>query len=213
MADFLPILILGGGGHSKVLMSALLSTNRFKILGILDPQLSPGQKSLGQVVLGDDSLLLSPEYTKASVAIGVGFMNSPGPRQKLFEKIKELKRKIPNVLHAQALIDSCIDMEEGVQVFAGAVIQPDCKIASNVIINTGAIVEHDCHIGPHSHIAPGAVLGGGVTIGTGSLIGIGARVLPGIHIGSRVVVGAGAVVTKNIEDDLTVTGMPAKNHH
>lgn len=210
MTDFSQILILGGGGHSKVLISAILSTHRFKILGILDPQLSVGQKVRDQPVLGDDTLLLSENYQKTPVVIGVGFVNSYVPRQKLFEKIKGLKREMPKIIHAQALVDEYVEIEEGAQIFAGAIIQPDCKISSNVIINTGAIIEHDCQIGAHAHIAPGAVLGGGVKIGRGSLVGIGSRVLPGVTIGSEVIVGAGAVVTRHLSDGVIATGIPAK---
>ena len=35
-------------------------------------------------------------------------------------------------------------------------------------------------------------------------------ILPGVTIGNRVVVAAGAVVTKNVEDDVVVAGVPAK---
>jgi acetyltransferase-like isoleucine patch superfamily enzyme len=49
-----------------------------------------------------------------------------------------------------------------------------------------------------------------VEIGNNVWIGAGARILPGVHIGDNAVVGAGAVVTKNVEANTVVAGVPAK---
>lgn len=49
-----------------------------------------------------------------------------------------------------------------------------------------------------------------ISIGNDVWIGGCAIILPGVSIGSRVVVAAGAVVTKNVEDDVVVAGIPAR---
>ena len=49
-----------------------------------------------------------------------------------------------------------------------------------------------------------------VEIGKNVWIGAGARILPGVHIGDNAVVGAGSVVTKDVEADTVVAGVPAK---
>lgn len=49
-----------------------------------------------------------------------------------------------------------------------------------------------------------------VVIGRNVWIGAGARILPGVHIGDNAVVGAGSVVTKNVEADTVVAGVPAR---
>ena len=41
-------------------------------------------------------------------------------------------------------------------------------------------------------------------------IGAGAIILPGVKIGKMAIVGAGAVVTKDVPDNTTVVGIPAK---
>jgi acetyltransferase-like isoleucine patch superfamily enzyme len=79
-----------------------------------------------------------------------------------------------------------------------------------VIVNTGVIVEHDCVIDSHVHIAPGCCLAGAARVGEGSFLGIGCRILPGLSVGRWCVVGAGAVVIRDIEDNTTVAGVPAR---
>lgn len=49
-----------------------------------------------------------------------------------------------------------------------------------------------------------------ISIGDDVWIGGCAIVLPGVAIGSRVVVAAGSVVTKDVEDDVVVAGVPAR---
>ena len=67
-----------------------------------------------------------------------------------------------------------------------------------------------CRIGDYAHLAPGCTLGGDVTLGEVAFLGIGARVIPGIRIGRWSVIGAGSVVTKDIPDNCTAVGVPAK---
>ena len=49
-----------------------------------------------------------------------------------------------------------------------------------------------------------------IHIGKGVWIGSGAKILPGVSIGDNAIVGAGAVVTKDVEANTIVVGMPAK---
>ena len=48
------------------------------------------------------------------------------------------------------------------------------------------------------------------TIGNYSNIGTNATILPKIKIGKNVIVGAGTVVTKDVEDNAVVVGIPGK---
>jgi sugar O-acyltransferase (sialic acid O-acetyltransferase NeuD family) len=114
------------------------------------------------------------------------------------------------VVHPRASVSTWAQLRNGVVVFAGAIVNAGAVIGDNVILNTGVIVEHDCQVGSHAHLAPGCCLAGEVKIGEGSFLGVGSRVLPGVKIGDWCIVGAGAVVTKDVEDQATVVGIPAR---
>ena len=67
----------------------------------------------------------------------------------------------------------------------------------------------------HVRVSPGAHLAGKVHVGELTHIGIGASVVQGVEIGRNVIVGAGGVVTRDLPDNVTAVGVPAKviRHH
>jgi len=205
------IILLGGGGHAKVLIDLINTSMQFEISGILDTQLEIGTKVLNVPVLGDDDLL-SGLYSKGikNVCIAIGSVKDNARRRILFDKVKQMGFLVPYLLHPQAIIVSKnVHFSEGVQIMAGVNVQTDSLFKENTIINTGAIIEHDCSIGSHVHICPGAVISGGCTVGDGAFIGAGATVMQEINIGKCVTVAAGAVVVKDVPDRSMVKGVPA----
>lgn len=202
------IVIIGGGGHAKVLIDAILSSDAYRITGILDPALKKGAKVSGYDVLGGDGLLfaLKGKY----LALGVGTVRASGRRKAIYTANKKKGFEFPPIVHAKAYVAVTAKLGKGSQVLAGAVVNPGAAIGEDTIINTKAIIEHDCAVGPHSHIASGAILGGDVKVGAGSHVGMGARILQGVKIGRGVTVGAGAVVLKDVPDGKTVAGIPAR---
>lgn len=205
-----PVIIIGAGGHARVLISSLKSLQR-EIVGIL----SPGTELIGRIVagiriLGNDDKI--NDYAPDSVELvnGLGSVTLPEKRQDIYVKFKQNGYSFANVFHPSSVIVDNVQLGEGVQVMAGAIIQTGCVIGDNAIINTGAVVEHDCIIGAHVHVAPGAVLSGGVSIGAMTHIGTAAAIIQGVKIGMSVVVGAGAVVVNDVLAGKKIAGNPAK---
>jgi UDP-perosamine 4-acetyltransferase len=206
-----PVIVLGGGGHSKVVIDAIRSISKFKILGITDPAIKKGTKVSNYLVIGNDTVLFSSKKRmNALLVLGFGNQRSDLKRKNVYEKLKTVGYSFATIIHREACIAKSSSIGEGAQVMAKSVIQPDSAIGENTIINTSAIIEHDCFIGKHCHIAPGAILGGNVRVGDSSFVGLGSRVLPGVKIGKNVTIGAGAVVLHDIEDGKTVAGVPCK---
>ena len=205
------IIILGGGGHAKVLIDLIRTLNQYEIAGILDPQLEIRSAFVGIPVLGSDDLLpkLYADGIK-NTCIAVGSIKADNKRKILFEKAKRIGFTVPSLVHPQAIISENAEINRGAQIMAGAIIQTGSSIGENVVIYSGAIIEHDCQVKSHSHICPGATLSGGCVVGENSFIGAGATVIQGIVIGSDVTVGAGSVVIKDVPDGVTIKGVPAK---
>lgn len=203
------MVIIGAGGHAKVLIDAILSRGDYKIEGVLDDKLKAGEEVMGLPVIGGDEILerLKDFY----LAIGIGSVKATDKRKVIYDRYKKSGFEFPVIVHSNACVSKSSVLQDGVQVMAGAVINPGAKIGANTIINTGAIVEHDCDIGPHCHISLNAALAGRVSVGECCHVGMGANLLQEIKIGSNVTIGAGAVVTKDVEDGKTVVGVPAED--
>jgi sugar O-acyltransferase (sialic acid O-acetyltransferase NeuD family) len=113
-------------------------------------------------------------------------------------------------VHPTAFIARDAIIGTSCQILAHATICTEAKLADSCIVNSSATIEHDCNLAEGVHVGPGAKLAGLVQVDKFSFIGTGAIVLPRVKIGKNVVIGAGAVVTKDIADNLTVVGNPAK---
>jgi sugar O-acyltransferase (sialic acid O-acetyltransferase NeuD family) len=200
------IYIIGAGGHGKVVLDIINKSEQYQAVAFLDDDSSLHNETInGLKILGESREALDDK----AVIIAVG---NNKIREKIFNLMKSNDVEIISAVHPDAVINSFVSTGEGIVVAAGAVINPNAVIEDNVIINTGVTVDHDCIIEKHVHLSPGVNLGGNVTVQRGSHIGIGATVLPGIKIGKNSVVGAGAVVTKDVPDDVTVVGIPARVH-
>lgn len=204
------IIVLGGGGHAKVLIDALHRQGH-QVLGITDLNVRDNSPSvLGVPILGGDDIVLQYPRDRIELVNALGSVSSVSKRQQLFEKFKRSGYHFLSVIHPGAIVAADAQLSEGVQIMAGAVIQAGASIGENTIVNTRAVVEHDCKIAAHVHLAPGVVLSGSVKIGQGSHIGTGATVIQEIQIGMNSLVGAGAVVVRDIPPDTKVLGIPAR---
>lgn len=205
-----PILVLGAGGHSKVLINALLEQD-LDILGIIDSDTSKiGMEILGIKVIGNDSDIKNYCQDDILLVNGIGSVDSMALRKKIYLSFKRQGYAFAKVIHPRAIIGRTVELGEGVQIMAGSILQPGCSIGENTIINTSVSIDHDSKIGSHVHIAPGSVLSGNVIVGNCTHIGIGCTIIQGKHIGHETLLGAGSLVLKDIRSNVRVFGVPAK---
>ena len=203
-----PFVLVGGGGHAKVLAS-ILTASGFKLAGFVDNNPNALLSNLGIKYLGTDHNI-SNSGADFYFVNGIGSTGSADLRRKIFESLTSAGLIFPALVHPFSWRDSGVAIDEGSQIMAGVVVQAGTVIGANVIINTGATIDHDCIIGEHVHVAPGCTLSGNVNVGAGVHIGTGAKIIEGIKIGSGALIGAGAVVTRNVDSGTVVTGVPAR---
>lgn len=203
------IIIIGGGGHAKVLISIIKKSLLFEIVGYVD--FRDQGKILGLGYLGNDSIL--GNYFCEGIenaAIGIGQVNVTCKRFEAVNKIKEIGFKFPVIISKDAIVNEGTFIEEGTQIFDGVVINTGTRIGKFSIINTHSTVEHDCKIGNFCHIATNAVLSGGVEVGEFSMIGSNSVVVQYKKITANCMIGSGCVVTKDITDEGVYVGNPAR---
>jgi sugar O-acyltransferase (sialic acid O-acetyltransferase NeuD family) len=206
------LLLLGAGGHARVIAETALATGRFGSIAFLDDRCSgSGQlpDQLGWPVIGPLQATLEPQvrqqFSAALVAIG-----NAAVRLEWLSRLAASGYEIPTVIHPTAWLSPSVQLGVGSVVFAQAAIQAQAVIGSGAILNTGCSLDHDAQLGDGVHICPGARLAGEVQVGDRSWIGIGASVIQQIRIGADVTVGASAAVVRDLPDGVTAVGVPAR---
>ena len=205
-----PIVVVGGGGHAKVVISILRKLKRYRILGYTDP------KDYGAVVavpyLGLDSELaaLAVGPKKLNVALALGQVGLGEHRFKLWTRLDPSTLSFPLIVSPCAIVNEGVSGGEGAVVMDGAVINTGASIGRGAIINTNSTVEHDVMLEDWVHVAPGATISGGVTVGRFSMIGAGATVIEGIKITAGCMIGAGATIVHDLTEAGVYVGSPAR---
>jgi sugar O-acyltransferase (sialic acid O-acetyltransferase NeuD family) len=201
------LYLIGAGGHAKVVLDALLSTDAMAYgIRIRDgAQQLQGQQLLGYPI---EVPAIAAEMENQSFHLAIG---NGQARQRLFAMLIDIRAVPLSVVHPASSVSRFARVGDGSFVAAQAVVAAAAALGRSVIINHGAVVDHDCVVGDFSHIAPSAALSGGVVVGSGVLVGAGAKILPGLSVGDDAVIGAGAVVTANVGAGETWVGVPARN--
>jgi sugar O-acyltransferase (sialic acid O-acetyltransferase NeuD family) len=209
-----PLVLVGGGGHAKVVASVLArQRDRFTPIGYTDTANHGPLLTLRH--LGTDEAL--PELARCHpglcAAITVGFVRHPSPRRGIAERLREVGIAMPAIVSPEALVDAGVPLGAGAQVLDRVIVNPGASIGAGAILNTACLIEHDVQVGDYTHVAPGAVVSGGAVIGSDVLVGANATVLQGVSICDGCIIGAGAVVTRRLEQPGTYVGAPARRVH
>lgn len=202
------LLILGAGGHGKVVADVARSMNEWEEICFLDNDVSKiGKYINGIKVIGkfDEIEKLKEKFDYGFVAVGKNDL-----RLNLMEELKVKGFKIPILIHRFSCISSSVEIGEGTVIMPGAVINVNTKIGKGCIINTSSSIDHDCVIGDGVHISPGVHIAGTVSVGLKTWICIGANVINNVNIGKNVIVAAGSTVINDVENNVLVAGVPAK---
>ena len=197
------VIIIGAGGHAKVVADIVLCSGD-NLIGFLDDNIK-----LDEVVYKDYKVVGkisdSMEYRDKYFNIAIGDNHI---RAKIAEKYDALAWY--TAIHPKTVIADTVKIGKGTVVMAGAVINPDSYIVEHCIINTSCSIDHDNNIGNYVHVSPGANLVGTVSVGNYSWICVGATVINNVSVASDVIVGAGGVVTRDIDESGTYVGVPVR---
>ncbi len=205
-----PVLILGCGGHGRVVLDILMNAGGWNVVGFIDSDPAfHGRRVDGIEVLGSPEMLPSIRQSHgaghAIVAIG-----NNGVRRALADRLESWRFELINAIHPSANVSRSASLGRNTVVAAGALVCAHCQIGDSVVLNTGCIVDHESLIGTATHICPGARIAGRVTVESGAFVGIGATIIQGIRVGYEAVIGAGAVVIQDVAAMSTVVGVPAR---
>lgn len=205
------LYILGAGGHAKEVYFLAERIGKWNIKGMLDlnaadPVIIAGK----EVPVYSESML--DEIDGDNVCLVIGIAGS-------VKILKNMVTRYSGKFEFPNLIDpSVVTCPENIEMGVGNVISPNntittaLKIGSYNVFNIGSVVHHDVVIGDYNIFSPSVNVSGGVEIGDSNYFGVKSTILQYLKMGNNNVIGAASLVTKDLDNDTTVIGVPAKKY-
>lgn len=159
------LLIVGAGGHGKVIADSAFEMHRWERIAFVDDKFPELQEVLDWPVIGHigDTCNFREAYPEAIVAVGDNRL-----RMKIIHRMIAEGFEMPVVIHPRAAVSRFAVLAMGTFVMNQAAVNANAIIGKGCIVNTGATIGHDCVLHEYVHVGPGASIGGETSIGAGS---------------------------------------------
>lgn len=144
------LLILGAGGHGRVVKETAEAIGVFEEIDFLD------DNSKVAIGLCNDYKKYINKYSYAFVAFGNHEL-----RMNWINALIEVGFKIPSLIHPTAYISPSASICEGTFVGARAIINTNVVVEKGCIIGMGALIDHDSIVSEYCHINTGAIVKSG----------------------------------------------------
>lgn len=204
-------LVLGTGGHSRVVLSLLFSQKNHEILNLFEL----GEFRKCETIMGINVLpfpaslndLKKYKYLDIFLAIGCN-----EKRKHFWEIISAEGFNTPNLISSTAIIDHSVKLGKANVICSNAFLGPCAQLGNNNLINTASIIEHEAKVGSHSHLAPRSLIAGRSTIHDSCFVGAGATIIDYLEVVSHTTLGAGTTLIKDVsKSGQTFVGVPARS--
>lgn len=198
------LIVIGAGGYAKSVLDSI-DSNKYELVGFID-EFYTKKEHLGIKIIGHslDDIENKEDYVYF-IAIGNNVK-----RKIWYDKLINNNLRLINIIDKSAIISPSAVIGTGCFFGKYSIVNSKAIIGNNSIINTRALVEHGCNVGKHCNVSTNTVINGDVIVGEGSFIGSCSVTIGQLSIGKWSTVGAGTVVIRNVEDNVTVAGVPAK---
>ncbi len=197
------LVVVGAGGHAKVVIATARATGR-EVVAVFDDDIRRiGSNFMGVRIEGPVNSIRT-QYPDAEVVLAIG------DNRTRKEINAMLDGPFATLIHPFTWIAPDVALGPGTVVFAGTVVQVGTRVGTHCVLNTSCSVDHDCLLGDYSQVAPGARLAGTVELQEGAYLGMNACAIQNLSVGAWAVVGAGAAVIRDVPEGHLVKGVPAR---
>lgn len=191
------IIMIGNGNYADTIQYYIETLTDWELCAFAD-EFVEGKNSTHKGLPFVNIELMPKLYpnTEYEVVIGVGYHNMNANRKRIYEQIKAMNYKMPNLIHPTAILND-LEMGDANIILENCVFEPRAKIGSDIIIWSAVLIGHDTFIADHSHFAAVSMIAGNCKVGEGCFLGNHATVKDGAELAPYTLVGAGAYVSKD----------------
>lgn len=205
------IVIIGSGGVGKEVALLIEQINKkkltYNLIGFIDDNSSlHGTQINGYTVIGGIEYL----NNMTSIVYAVCAIANYKVKKNIISSINKDRVYFANIIHPDVYISNTNSIGEGVIIYSGVIMTTNIKIGNHVIISPKCGIGHEALIENYASVLWNVNVSGNVTIREGALVGSGATIIQNKVIGKECIIGAGAVVIKDIPNECTAVGVPAK---
>ena len=205
------MLIVGAKGFAKEVLEVCHQNNELENLVFYDdvtPDCPEKLYDTFSILKNTQDAQAYFENTDNRFTIGIG---DPKLRKMLYDKFSKLGGIFTSTIATTAYIGHYENhIGDGSNIMQKVVLTNEIKLGIGCIVNQLSSIGHDVIIGDFVEICPSVSISGNCTIGDYTFVGTNAVILPKVKIGNNVIIGAGSVVTKDIPNNCTAVGIPAK---
>ena len=206
------VILVGTGGHAAEVREYIRYHNRvnpqehIELLGFLDV---------------DDNFHKQYGYTEPylgtaenhNIDLEAEYMFCFGNmvyKEKLVRHFKEQGATFLTFIHPTALIAESCKIGTGVLISHNASVGPMAVVGDFNILNSRCTIGHDTVLGDYNFISPQVSLSGNTKVGNHNMFGVNSATIPGVSLGNNNTIGAGSIITRDVEDNCVVVGVPGK---
>ena len=206
------LYISGAGGFGREVAWLVERINEveptWSIKGFIDDnEAVQGTKQGNYMVVGNCEMLKNIE-NEVWVVCAIG---ASRVRRIVIDKVASYENvRFATVIDPSVMMSSSVQVGEGTIICAGNILTVDIAIGKHVIINLDCTVGHDSILEDYVTLYPSVNVSGCSLLEREVEIGTGTQIIQGKKILKGTIVGAGAVVTKDLPENCTAVGAPAK---
>jgi sugar O-acyltransferase (sialic acid O-acetyltransferase NeuD family) len=180
---------------------------KWQLVGVVDD--APSAVNIGRLAdrgvdyLGPVGCI--PDGVRQVIAVG-----SPTARQGICERLRGPDSDFATLIHPSASVGSLVTIGEGSVICAGVSVGTNVALGRHCHLNPLAVVGHDAVLADFVSVNPSATISGDCIVRASVLIGAAALILQGLLIEERAVIGGAACVTRDVNADSVMIGVPAR---
>ena len=150
------IIIIGAGGHGKVIADAIIKLGKYELKGFVDAQIP-----IGNIIFNGYKVIENQQNIESLINQSTKFVFGIGNNEVRKNLKNRLSEKIEwaTIIHPKAVIAQDVEIGVGSVVLANTIINAGSTIGEFTIIDSGTIVDHDCEIGDFNHLTIGTLVG------------------------------------------------------